>query len=278
VTVIRQKVKPEKKTNRYNVRVLDRAIRILSTLSDGTPRTLTQLSEAIRVSSSTTFRLLATLSFHNFVQRNEEAGSYGLGLACLELARAYLASSDIRREALPELEKLRDETTETVHLAVMDQMAVVYLEKLEGLHAVGLMSSRVGGRSPAHCTGLGKLLLAYTPIELVRAHYDEKGLERFSDKTITHLDELLEHLQEVRRQGYAFDLGEHEPEIRCIAAPLRDFSGKVVAAISVSGTAHRMNPVTTNQALINKILQTARVISARLGYREQGQNDHDDFP
>ena len=259
-------MKQKGKTNRYNVRVLDRAIRILSTLSDGTPRTLTQLSEAIGVISSTTFRLLATLSFHNFVQRNEESGGYILGLACLELAQAYLASSDIRREALPELEKLRDETTETVHLAVMDQMEVAYLEKLEGLHAVGLMSSRVGGRAPAHCTGLGKVLLAYTPVELVRAHYEEKGLERFSDKTITRLDKLLEHLQEVRRQGYAFDLGEHEPEIRCIAAPLRDFSGKVVAAISVSGTAHRMNPVTTNQALINEILETASAISARLGY------------
>jgi IclR family KDG regulon transcriptional repressor len=271
-------VKQTKKTNRYNVRVLDRAIRILSTLSDGTPRTLTQLSEAIGVSSSTTFRLLATLSFHRFVQRDDESGAYSLGLACLELARAYLASSDIRREALPDLEKLRDETTETVHLAVLDQMEVVYLEKLEGLHAVGLMTSRVGGRAPAHCTGLGKVLLAYTPVELLQAHYDEKGLERFSDKTIIRLDEFLKHLQEVRRQGYAFDLGEHEPEIRCIAAPVRDFSGKVVAAISVSGTAHRMNPVKTNQALINKILQTARAISARLGCREQGQNDHDGFP
>jgi len=247
---------------------LDRAIRILTTLSDGTPRTLAQLSEAIGVSNSTTFRLLATLSFYDLVQRNEVSGSYSLGLGCLQLARAYLGSSDIRREALPELEKLRDETTETVHLAVMDQMEVVYLEKLEGLDAVGLMSSRVGGRAPAHCTGLGKVLVAYTPIELVRAYYQEKGLKRYSNKTITRLDELLEHLEGVRRQGYAFDLGEHEPEIRCIAAPVRDFSGKVVAAISVSGTAHRMNPVTSNQAFINKILETARVISVRLGYRE----------
>ena len=265
-------MKPTKKTNRYNIRALDRAIRILSMLSDGTPRTLTQLSEAVGMSSSTTFRLLATLSYHGFVQRDEETGSYALGLASLELARAYLASSDIRREALPELEKLRNETAETVHLAVMDQMEVVYLEKLEGLHAVGLMSSRVGGRAPAYCTGLGKVLLAYTPVELVRAHYGEKGLKRFSDRTITRLDELLEHLQEVRRQGYAFDLGEHEPEIRCIAAPVRDFSGKVVAAISVSGTAHRLNPVTMNSALINKVRETARAISARLGYQKQNQS------
>jgi DNA-binding IclR family transcriptional regulator len=125
---------------------------------------------------------------------------------------------------------------------------------------------------------LGKILLAYTPVELVRAHYEDKGLKGFSDKTITRLDELLKHLQKTRRQGYAFDLGEHEPEIRCIAAPVRDFSGKVVAAISVSGTAHRMNPIKTNQVFINKILQSARTISARLGYQEQGQNDDEGFP
>ncbi len=257
------------KTDRYNVRVLDRAIGILTTLSDGEPRTPGQLSEAIELSNSTTFRLLASLAYHNLVQRNEESGRYSLGLACLYLARAYLLSSDLRREALPELEKLRDETTETVHLAVMDQMEVVYLEKLEGLHAVGLMSSRVGGRSPAHSTGLGKVLLAYAPVELVQAHYDAKTLERYSDRTITRLDELLEHLSEVRRQGYALDLGEHETEIRCIAAPVHDLRGEVVAAISVSGTSHRMDSVMDNPDFIDKVLQTARAISARMGCREQ---------
>lgn len=97
-------MKQKKKANRYNVQVLDRAIRILATLSNGTPSTLTQLSEAIGVSDSTTFRLLAILSSHNSVERNEESGGYSLGLACLELARAYLVSSEVRREALLELE------------------------------------------------------------------------------------------------------------------------------------------------------------------------------
>jgi IclR family acetate operon transcriptional repressor len=269
----RKNMSQTQKANRYNVRVLDRAIRILYTLSDGAPRTLTQLSQAIGLSSSTTFRLLATLSFHDLVQRNEESGSYTLGLGCLELARHYLTNSDIRREALPELERLRDESAESVHLAIMDKMEVVYLEKLQGLHGVGLMSSRVGGRAPAHCTGLGKVLLAYTPVESVREHYAEKVLDKYSEKTITCLDKLVEHLREVRRQGYAFDLGEHEPEIRCIAAPVYDFSGRVVGAISVSGTAPRLDPVRKNQALISRVVQTACAISARLGYREQSQND-----
>ena len=107
----------------------------------------------------------------------------------------------------------------------------------------------------------------------MRAHYAEKGLEKYSTKTITCLDELVEHLRKIRGQGYAFDLGEHEPEIRCIAAPVYDFSGKVVGAISVSGTAPRLDPVRKKQALIDRVVQAACVISARLGYREQGQYD-----
>ena len=252
---------------RYNVRAVDRALYILSALSDGKPRTLTELSEEIALNSSTTFRLLATLAHHNYVERTEPSGRYSLGLACLELARAYRPGNDIRRAAWPELERLRDVATETVHLAVLDQMAVVYLEKLHGLHAVGLMSSRVGGRSPAFCTGLGKALLAHAEPALVREHYRQVGLPRYTGTTLQTITELMDHLVQVRSQGYALDRGEHEAEVRCIAAPIFDINGHVVAAISVAGPAGRMDPVETRSELINMTLEAARTISARLGYR-----------
>lgn len=124
---------------RYNIRVLDRAISILKLLSDGKPRTHLEVSEGIDLSPSTTFRLLATLSYHNYVKRDEKTNRYTLGLACLELAHAYQASNDLRRVALPELEALRDDVKETVHLAILDQMEIVYVEKLSGLHAIGIM-------------------------------------------------------------------------------------------------------------------------------------------
>ncbi|MGB9899066.1 IclR family transcriptional regulator, partial [Thermanaerothrix sp.] len=119
----------EEKNNRYNVRVLDRAINILLTLADGKPRTLQEVSDAISLSPSTTFRLLATLSCYKFVQK-DALGRYSLGLTCLELARAYYESNDLRKVALPELEALRDEVKETVHLAILEGTEVVYLEKL----------------------------------------------------------------------------------------------------------------------------------------------------
>ena len=263
-----QKEKAGQKEGRYNVRAVDRALCILSVLSDGKPRTLTELSEEIDINSSTTFRFLATLASNNYVERDNQSPKYRLGLACLELAQAYHAGSDIRQAALPELEQLRDDTTETVHLGVLDKTEVVYIEKLHGLHAVGLMSSRVGGRSPGYCTALGKALLAHTDPELVRAHYEKTGLYRYSDRTIQSLDALLEHLDKVRVQGYALDQGEHEAEVRCVAAPIFGMNGKAVAAISVSGPAARIEPVEANQELINRTMQAAHIISTRLGYRE----------
>ena len=113
------------------------------------------------LSTSTTFRLLSTLVRHRYVERDEQTNRYSLGLACLELARSYYLGNEVRRAALPELDKLRNETRETVHLAVLDEMEIVYIEKLEGLQPIGLMGSRVGGRSPAYCTGVGKALLAH---------------------------------------------------------------------------------------------------------------------
>ncbi len=166
---------------RYNIRVLERAVSILSLLADGEPRQPAAISESIDLSPSTTFRLLSTLAYHRFVKRDEATNQYQLGLACLELAHAYIDSNDLRSVALPELEALRNETKETVHLAVLEDMEIVYLEKLPGLHAIGLMSSRVGGRSPAFCTGVGKVLLAYQPPEFVQAYYQEHGLPRFTD-------------------------------------------------------------------------------------------------
>jgi DNA-binding IclR family transcriptional regulator len=245
---------------------MDRGLRVLSVLSDGKPRILTDLSEEIGLSNSTTFRLLATLGYHNYVERDEQSGTYRLGLACLELARAYHAGNTIRQAALPRLEKLRDDTAETVHLAVLDKMEVVYLEKLHGLHAVGLMSSRVGGRLPAYCTGLGKALLAYVDPQEVREYFGKYGLIGYTETTIQDLDELMAHLEQIRKQGYAFDHGEREADVCCVAVPLFDAYGRTVAALSVSGPQTRLYPIEEKADLINMAQQAARDISGGLGY------------
>lgn len=258
--------------SRYNIRAVERAIKALDLLSGGKAWKLSDLSQELGISTSSGFRLMATLAAHNYVEKDQASGGYRLGLACIELARAFSGTHDIRRIAMPELVKLRDETKETVHLAVLDEMEVVYLDKQHGLHAIGLMSSRIGGRAPAHCTGLGKVLLAFQDPEVVRAHYQDQPLRVYTQRTIDSLEGLDGHLSQVRERGYALDLGEHENEVRCIAAPIFDSSGGVAAAISMSGPASRLGDLDDHEALIERTNQAAAWISRRLGYPMEGRS------
>jgi DNA-binding IclR family transcriptional regulator len=254
------------KSSRYNIRAVEKTIRVLRLLSDGKPRNLTDISQEVEINTSTTFRLVATLINHNFLEQDNLTGTYRLGFACLELARSYQAGSELLRVARPVLRKLRDATKETIHLAVLDGTEIVYIEKLEGLHAIGLMSSRVGRRAPAYCTGVGKALLAHTDPEFVQENMVWEELIRFNESTIVEPDTLLEHLEMIRSRGYALDEGEHESEVRCVAAPIFDHSGEVFAAVSVSGPRTRLEPLAQQEELIQLTMQTAQEISAKLGY------------
>jgi DNA-binding IclR family transcriptional regulator len=256
----------ERNESRYNIRALDRAFRILSLLADGEPRSMQELSDGIDLSVSTTFRMLATLTYYRYIQRDEQTFQYKLGLSCLELAKSYYDSSDLRRVALLELEALRDECKETIHLAVLDKMDVVYLEKMSGLYAIGIMGSRVGGRAPAYCTGVGKVLLAYENPRVLRDYFESHKLNRFTEKTITNPDILMKELDEIRCRRFGLDRGEHEYEVRCIAAPIFDMRSFAIAAISVSGPLERMEPLEQNQSLIQRTCQAAENISIQLGY------------
>jgi DNA-binding IclR family transcriptional regulator len=262
----KDRLPPVPSAERYTIRVLERAIRILGLLSDGKPRSLQALSSEIDLSTSTTFRQLSTLSHHRYVERDEQTGQYTLGLACLELAQAYYTGNDVRRAALPELDRLRNETRETVHLAILDEMEVVYIEKLEALQPIGLMGSRVGGRAPAYCTGVGKTLLAHIPRDVVRQCFAGKRFRRYTPHTIVTLKALFTELAVVSTRGYALDKEEHEAGVCCVAAPIRDMKGDVVAALSVSGPVDRLDPIEANDGMIANALGTARRISARMGY------------
>jgi DNA-binding IclR family transcriptional regulator len=251
----------------YNVRALDRAIRILDMLAEGKTLKLNQISQQLGMSTSTTYRILETLTDHQYVAHNERKRGYSLGIRCLELASEYYANNDIRQIALPELVFLRDETRETVHMGILDHMWVVYLEKLQGLHAVGIMSSRIGSRSPAYCTAIGKALIAYKDVEAVRSYYQQAGLKVFTPNTLKTVEELLAELERVREQGFALDLEEHEPDVLCIGAPIFNGQGNVCAAISISGPANRLGKLKEDRKLIDCTLEAARRISRKLKNR-----------
>jgi len=249
---------------RYVTRSVERALTILHLFVVGEAEIgLSDISGRVGLHQSTVFRLLATLSASGFTEQSAQTGRYRLGPAALSLGQAFLRHSDLRQIAEGPLASLRDHTGETAHLATLDRSEVLYLEKLPGLHPIGLMSSRVGDRAPAHCTGLGKALLAYEPEAVVRESLTA-GLRAYTPKTITRMSALLTELAKVRTVGYAVDDEEHEVGVVCVAAPVFD-SRRVVAAISVAGPVERIRDEARDSRLTEQVLAAANEISARLG-------------
>ena len=239
---------------------LERSLRILDVLEAG-PQRLGPIAEELGVHKSTALRLLQVLERRGFVQRQGDAPRFALGLRVLELASRVLEDQDLRDVARPGLLQLAEETGETIHLAMLASGGVTYLDKAESQHAVR-MYSRIGGRAPAHCTGLGKVLLAYLPVE----DWPEMVLERFTDQTITDLDELQRQADVIRAQGWGTDEREHQDTIRCISAPIFDHGGVAVAAISISAPTSRVS-VAQLRGYAPSLLEIAAAISRRLGGR-----------
>lgn len=225
---------------------------------------VTELANSLGIHKSTASRLLATLFARGYVGRNRQSGRYSLGMHIVELSRARLDQIDLRQIAKPYLEQLVASTGETAHLAILDRGQVVYIDKADTPQTLGMRSS-IGYRIAAHCTALGKALLAELPREKLDEVFSRDELVRFTPNTITDPETLKLHLAYVRERGYAIDDEEHEDGIRCVAAAIRDHAGRVVAAISVSGPTLR---VTRERAeSIGKLVKdVASQLSAASGY------------
>ncbi|MGE8203286.1 IclR family transcriptional regulator [Heyndrickxia sp. NPDC080065] len=234
---------------------------------------VTEIANQIDINKSSVYRILSTLVQYGYVEQDSETGRYKLGYKFLEISSKLLESIDLRAEARPFLQVLENETNEVIHLVVYDQGEVVYIEKLEG-NEILRMHSKVGKRAPMHCTSVGKAILAHLPTSVVLDILERKGMPVHTDKTITDKETFQKELIKVKQKGFALDLEENEYGIACIAAPIFDHSGKVIAAVSISGPTMRMTEDRLNQ-LQSTIVHTGQKISARLGWdRGSGPMSH----
>lgn len=251
----------------YHVRAVERAVHlleILRTSNGGLP--LNQLAVRSELPKPSVFRMVRTLESTGLIERVADSDVYRLGVRCLEFGHAYLEQTDLRSEALPVLERLRTQFDETVHLAVLDEeLRVVYLEKLETVHAVGLMMSGVGRTVPSYCTGIGKALLAYHDGDPVAVLEAQGTLRRYTPNTIYKPELLRRELQAVRERGFSLDLEEHEMGVRCVGCPIRGPRGDVVAAISIAGPSQRLPKRLLKGRLAEATKAAAREIGHRLG-------------
>ena len=222
-----------------------------------------EVSEALGVHKSTASRVLATMSYQGYVARNETTQKYSLGIRIVELARAKLEQFELREFARPFLEKLSRETEETIHLAVLDQKELVYIDKVDSPFTLSMRSS-VGAKIPLHCTALGKAILSGLNQTGKDALLGQEELNGFTPNTITDREQLREHLDFVRSRGFAIDDQEHEEGIRCVASVVWDYNEEIAGAISISGPALRMSEQRTDK-LGRLVKEVCKELSKSLG-------------
>jgi DNA-binding IclR family transcriptional regulator len=228
------------------------------------PVTLGEASRWAGHSKPTTFRLLQALTSFGLLEQDDSTRSYRGGLRLFELYNVTIHSRDLFSEATQLLKDLSTRFDETVHLAILDRGEVVYLQKEESTRAVRTISA-IGGRAPAHCTGLGKALLAQLDDEQLKEFLRQASLPRFTPNTITQPGALRRELKKIRACGFSIDNGEHESEIRCIACPVRDSTGHVAAAVSLTVPESRFRSERIPD-LAQEVGTCAAAISQRLGY------------
>jgi DNA-binding IclR family transcriptional regulator len=252
----------------YSIQAVDNVFRLLEAFDADEEIGVTELAVRLKLHKNNVFRILATLTTRGYVEKNEETDRYRLGPACLVLGQAYSRRRSLLVLARRSLRELAEATGESAHLGVLADFEVIHLdgEPSERLVATGL---RVGRRLPAHCTALGKVLLGCADPKRLEA-YDQELVARGrvaarTPATLVDREKLVEHLRAVRAQGYAIDLEECETGLCCASAPVYDAGGHLVAALSVSGPAFRLDPEQLAGVVVPEVVRSAEKLSRALG-------------
>jgi DNA-binding IclR family transcriptional regulator len=222
------------------VRTVWRAFAILDSFAIGQEQNLNQICERLGYPKSSAYEILNTLVSLGVAEKTDEGNNYRLGLKLYELGARARGRLEIRKAALPAMRRLNKAVDETVHLSLLDQDQAVYVECCESSRRVRTYAV-IGQRAPLYCTSVGKALLAFLPTERIKEILAGTELIKFTENTITDPDMLLKELAATEQRGYAVDNTEHEDDVRCVGAPIRNGRGEVFASISISGPSQRVS-------------------------------------
>ena len=245
------------------VRSVKKALDVLWVIAESdSPLTLTEAAEYSGLPVPTARRLLATLAERSLVER--EGNRYRLGVRAYELGMRAERSLGLIGASRPHLRRLADAAGENANLAILDGTEVVYLACEECSRMVRAFTVQ-GARVAAHATGVGKVLLSGLSDDGVMKLYEGVGLERFTRKTVASTEALMAEIRQARAHGYAADEGEREDGVSCLAAPVKDHKGAIVAAVSVSGPSSRL--AGSRDRVVSLVMECGRRISQDLGWR-----------
>lgn len=259
---IRREEKMEKRST--DVQSLQRAFDILETIGNSAKGvSLREITEKTGLPKTTVYRLLGNLESRGYV-RCTSGGHYELGLKLLMMSQRVEQKFQLKHVARPIIQQLRDYSGETVHLGVLENNRVMYMDSVESHHPIRLVA-RVGATNSIHCTSLGKALLINRDDKAIAKILDLQVMEKRTAYTITHAKAFLAQMADVRKLGYALDDQESAEDCRCVGAPIYDHQGQVVGAISISGPVSRFSLTIIHTSIAPKLLQATRQISQFLG-------------
>jgi DNA-binding IclR family transcriptional regulator len=248
--------------DKTSIQVIERMVTLLNALANyPDPVSLKELAKVTGLHPSTAHRILNDLVTKRFVDRSEP-GSYRLGMRLLELGNIVKSRLDVREASLEFMRTLHRKTQQTVNLSVRQGDEIVYIDRAFSERSGMQVVRAIGGRAPLHLTSTGKLFLSVDDAKLVRAYATRTGLAGHNRNSITDLAKLERDLSLVRARGYARDNEELELGVRCMAAGIRDDSGHIIAGLSISAPADRLQ-----EEWLEDLVATAQAISAVLGYR-----------
>jgi len=248
-------------------RILSKGLRLLEALAEHPDGIRPPgIASELGLHRSSVYRYLNPLVEMGFAEKRGD-GSYELGRRVLELATLHLERIDLRSIARATLIRLCEETSATVHLCQLDGPEVVYLDKVETARTLPLYS-RIGGRAPAFCTGVGKALLAFLHPERQAQVLEQVEFRPYTKNTIRSASDLRKELARIRERGYAVDRGEHEEGVYCVAAPIFDYSGEPVGSISATDLGRKV--ARDEPRYRDPVLRASASISRRLGFRGKG--------
>lgn len=248
-----------------SVQTLNRALDIIELLSlEQESIGVTDIGQRTGLHKSTVHRLLNALADRGYVEKNPKNGTYKLGLKFIEISSLFLNKLELKTEARPYLRRLAEQVGQPVHLAILMGRDAVYIDKVEAVNSIR-MYSQIGRRVPVYCTAIGKVLLSGLEQDELAALLDELEFRSYTVNTIKTKDELLAHVNRARELGWAVDDEEHEDGIRCVSAPVYDYTGKIIAAVSVSGDRKVINE-NRDDEISTYVMDAAADISKRMGY------------
>jgi DNA-binding IclR family transcriptional regulator len=246
----------------YPIESVGTAAQILLMLRDKPSLRVAWVAQELGVARSTAHRMLTTLQDAGLLRQDETSKEYRAGPALVQLGVAVIGATDIRAEAKPALEQLARATGETAHLLTLESTETVFLDGVDGRHAIRA-ALRIGQRGPAHASAAGKTLLACLTPEELHARYPGSRLRGGTDRAPRTRRELEETLEQVRRQGYATNFSESEPDLTAVAAAIPDRNGVPRFALSVSGPAQRLG--TDVSAIVAEVRRQADLLAGRPG-------------